>query len=206
MKSYQPQSDYAESQRRYNWKHSNGKIVNQDDLDKSAKIAELVENVWKENYGSNPTTGLVLGCRTGYEVEALADQFENSLVVGVDIVPEFIARACKQVPAACMDMHELNLNDKSVDFTVCNGTLEHCWNPDIAMREIQRVTRHLVYITVDLEEDRDKYKSHYSFSADPAEWLEIYNFAGFQVYKHWIEASSHHDSLHTILIPGHEEE
>lgn len=199
MKSYPPDPMYVENQRRYNWKHVNGQVINQDDIDKSKEIASILKEYIADNMkGFDPRYILVLGCRAGYECEALMETFE-ALVVGVDIVPEFIELACKKSPAQCGDMHYLDFPDDIFDLTVCEGTLEHCWSPLMAVNEMRRVTKKLVFLTVDLEKDRGAFKSHYSFSMETEEWLELYRDAGFSITKHWLTKAYKHEGLYAIL-------
>lgn len=199
MKLYPPDPGYVERQRAYNWRHTNGELVSQGDLEKSVRLAQRLE----EYLTPPPQTILVLGCRAGYEVEALIDKFD-ALVIGVDIVPEFIHIASLKVPALCADMHSLLFPDDSFDLTVCEGSLEHCYDPAMALREIYRITRGTVYITADLEPDRGAYKSHYAFSEDPEEWLKLYRDCGFEVKQHWIEPASNHNGLYAYLTRGAE--
>lgn len=195
MKLYPFGPNYAEIQKQANYRHSNGQIETEGDAEAADKLAERLAGYLH----TPPKYILVLGCRTGYETEALADCFD-ALVVGVDIVEEFVSHAVKRTPAMVADMHNLTAFPvNSFDLTVAVGTLEHCYDPDKAVAEIARVTRHSAYITADLEQDRGSYASHYAFSADQQEWLDLFTKHGFTVVNSRLEKGTEAYGIHAFL-------
>jgi SAM-dependent methyltransferase len=194
VRSYPRDTHYAENQRNYNYRHSNGCIETEGDIE----AAELLADRLEEFIPITPRYILVLGCRTGYESRALAARFD-ALTVGVDIVEDFIVAAAKRTPTMLQDMHTLALPDEAFDLSVAVGTLEHCYDPKKAVLEISRVTRSYAYLTADLERDRGAYKSHYSFSDDVDEWLKLFQECGFQVVKHVIEQGTVSQGVHAYL-------
>ena len=194
MKLYEKGPDYAEVQRDCNYRHSDGQIETAGEWDAAGDLASKLDKL----LDTKPRYILVLGCRTGYETEVLADKFD-AVVVGVDIVSEFIATACRRTPAMVADMHMLSLPDNSFDLVVSIGTLEHCYAPDRAVAEIYRVVRSHVFITADLEEDRGAYGSHYAFEPDPNVWLKMYKDAGFRIMHSELSDGSRSKGLHCLL-------
>jgi ubiquinone/menaquinone biosynthesis C-methylase UbiE len=175
MKTYPKGENYAYVQRMHNYKHSNGAIEAEGDWEHAEELVDLVAD-WCE-----PASILVVGCRTGYETCLLKQEFENSCIVGVDIVEEFIQQAATRTPALVADMHQLPFGNDSFELVVSIGTLEHCYDPAQALREMHRVVASKAYITADLEEDRGAYGSHYAFSKDRDEWLDMFKACGFVV-------------------------
>ena len=171
-------ADYVRTQRNRNLIHSDGLVERDADWEDAEKLVEQVQQHLPEDF--SPKIVLVAGCRTGYELPILADTLET-LVIGLDIVEEFVACASKRAPTICCDLHSIPLWDNTIDLTVCSGTLEHCYSPLKALSELARVTSGYAYITNDLEEDRNEFKSHYAFSTDVNEWLPLYVEAGFEV-------------------------
>lgn len=190
MKSYEKPPGYAQIQESYNSIHTDGSLENDSDT------TNAVENFSRISI-NEPVAILVLGCRTGYECEALRNYFEDPLVIGVDVVPVFVALSSKRVPTMLGDMHELDLPDYFFDLIVCRGTLEHCYNPKLALEEMYRVLDPTgqIYLTVDLEKDRKNFKSHFSFSEDPDEWITIMLEVGFRVINRGYDDGMCHKGL-----------
>ncbi len=194
MKSYQKPLNYVEVQRAANSRHTDGSLENQSDSENAAVAFNRLPET-----DLPIRTILILGCRTGYEGEVANETFTDPLVVGVDIVPEFVKESCKRVPTLLGNMHDLDLPDWFFDLIVCRGTLEHCYNPMLALEEMYRVSRELVYLTVDLEPDRDKFKSHFAFSEDPEEWKEMFKDCGFAILEEGFDEGMCHKGLWVIL-------
>lgn len=196
MKTYQKPSNYVELQYKRNSAHMDGSLENESDF----KGAETAFHRLTNFVDLYPKAVLVLGCRTGYESQAALWFFgEETLVIGMDIVPEFVKHACKRVPTMVGDMHDLDLPDDFFDLVMCRGSLEHCYNPKLAVEEMYRVCKHHAYITVDLEKDRKSFPSHFAFSEDPEEWLDIFRDCGFQILETGFDKGMYHEGLWVIL-------
>ncbi len=98
-----------------------------------------------------PTRVLDLGCRTGYQLEALAQRYPEASIVGADPAPgrpaklqgnwpKWLRRTRPESPAriAC-DPHSLPFADGSFDLVVSNLLLPWCHSPHQVFSEAARV-------------------------------------------------------------------
>ena len=94
-------------------------------------------------------TLLDVGCAEGY-MTAVIRQFFNAQVQGTDLSEEACARAREifQVPADPVDAVQLPYANEAFDVVLSSETLEHIPNYDEAFRELLRVARRAVVITV----------------------------------------------------------
>lgn len=178
--------NYVEVQRDGNMHHLDGRVEHPDDV---YPIYDAVYEMEQWTVAL-PSSILVLGCRTGYELEALAQRYPHAYVLGVDIVPEFVKMARKRGNAIEADMHDLPLARDLFDWTFCIGTLEHAYNARRAARELLRVTRHALYVTADMEEEWQKTRQvegvalrtpHYTFITKPEEWKSMFRYPGWRL-------------------------
>jgi len=90
---------------------------------------------------------LDVGCATGEYCRILNKQgFE---CVGVDMNPEYVANArASGVEAYCMDAESLKFADNSFDTVILFEVLEHLNNPDCVLKEVKRVARKNILVTV----------------------------------------------------------
>jgi SAM-dependent methyltransferase len=85
-----------------------------------------------------------LGCSTGHLLRDLAAKLTESLLVGVDAVPEGLVHAHAAVPRAALfhaSVTELPFADDTVDGAVALNVLEHIPDDVSALRELARVLR-----------------------------------------------------------------
>ena len=113
-------------------------------LDKSNYTSQSLIKFTVNNAGTNI---LDVGCATGEYCQKL-----NGLgfkCVGVDVNPEYIARAKKSgVKAYVINGKSLNLTDNSFDTALLFEVLEHVKYPDIILEEVKRIAKKNVLITV----------------------------------------------------------
>lgn len=86
---------------------------------------------------------LDVGCASGLLTEKLAVQ-STSKGWGIDINPDFIARAQKEYPFLhfmVARIEKLPFSKEKFDVVVCSETLEHVVSPQKALGECQRVLR-----------------------------------------------------------------
>ena len=160
--------DYISNQRSVNTYHSHGELENASDWDTAhlaAKIAAPYKSV------------LIVGCRTGYEVDCIANEYPEKTVLGVDIVSEFVSIAKNRgVKALVADMHDLPFVDNKFECVICIGTFEHAYNIEKAASELLRVASKRVHVTADLESHEDN-PSHYARTTDYQEWIDLFDMA-----------------------------
>lgn len=97
-----------------------------------------------------PDRVLELGCRSGYQLQALAERYPDAQVLGADPAPGTPARMPRSWPdwlrrksrtpqrIAC-DPHELPFADQSIDLVVSNLLLPWCRTPHRVFEEVARI-------------------------------------------------------------------
>lgn len=111
-------------------------------------LAQLVE-------ATQPQTVLDVGCGEGFVAAFLKKRMPETHITGVDLSETALAYA-RQHFGQCAtfqqaDIYQLPFPDQVFDTVVCSEVLEHLDDPDRAMRELKRVARRYVVITVPLE-------------------------------------------------------
>jgi SAM-dependent methyltransferase len=179
---------YVQNQREGNFYHLDGREEHPSDAYPILEAHEEMEGRFKP-----PQSILVVGCRVGYELEALTKYYPKASILGVDIVPEFVAKTRKRgFTALEADMHKLPFARSLFDWTFCVGTLEHAYNAPKAAKELLRVTRKALYVTADMEEESKKLigvtpegirliTSHCTFILDPEQWKAMFSNAAWRL-------------------------
>jgi 2-polyprenyl-3-methyl-5-hydroxy-6-metoxy-1,4-benzoquinol methylase len=101
--------------------------------------------------GARPATVLDAGCGEGFVTEWLRGALPEARIAGVDLSEAALARAARRVPEAELrtgDLHALPYPDAAFDLVVCTEVLEHVEVPETALRELLRVSRGQVLVTV----------------------------------------------------------
>lgn len=100
------------------------------------------ENFYKSWVTAPPESNVLdLGCGDGHGIVMLAERGFKE-VVGLELSPVKWQRACEQACAVLGDMHSLWLfPDQSFDAVVSSHSLEHCFDPFLALSEMRRVLK-----------------------------------------------------------------
>ena len=176
-------SNYIANQLQVNMRHTNNQIdtPTEEAITYARWFCKEVTSM-----GLPMESVLDAGCRTGYTLPELSKGFGR--VTGCDIVPEFVAIAGTRGEAYEGDIHALPFQDKEFDWTICTGTLEHCYDTSKAVSELFRVSRIGVFLTADMqsEEDFKRNPSHYVRHDTPEEWIDLirhpdWNLAALEV-------------------------
>jgi 2-polyprenyl-3-methyl-5-hydroxy-6-metoxy-1,4-benzoquinol methylase len=104
------------------------------------KIAEL-----------SPATFLDAGCGEGFVAEILLRQLPGLQLTGFDFNPVSVAVATAKVPNATFQtasIFDIPFPDASFDVVGCLEVLEHQQDPGAALRELARVARRAVVLSV----------------------------------------------------------
>jgi 2-polyprenyl-3-methyl-5-hydroxy-6-metoxy-1,4-benzoquinol methylase len=91
------------------------------------------------------------GCGEGFVTEWLRDALPGAAITGLDAREEALAEASRRVPEAGLrvgDVHDLPYRDRAFDLVVCTEVLEHVEDPGAVLRELSRVSRGRVLVTV----------------------------------------------------------
>lgn len=161
---------YRDIQAEFNEPDANGKftLLSIDNLQRYLRVCA--------SFKRTPTTLLDAGCRDGAILIAAREVVPNLVGYGVDIVPAHIKETvAKGFDAVEADIHALPFKAATFDSTYCSQTLEHCYNPSLALSELFRVTRNTLFVGVPLEEEGDfeENPSHYARSLDPFDWFDL---------------------------------
>lgn len=103
------------------------------------KTLALAEILYEREEGA-PARMLVVGCGKGIEAAVLA-QHLGGAVTGLDIIPDFDARAASMVDLRQGDATRMEFADESFDFVYSFHALEHIPDYRAALREIHRVMK-----------------------------------------------------------------
>lgn len=109
------------------------------------KIRKLFKKIGEK------TSVLDVGCGEGFTIRTLKALSPNSTFVGVDTDKKALAYAQERdAPTTYVEasIFALPFPDKSFDLILCNEVLEHLDNPGKALRELRRVTKKYILVSV----------------------------------------------------------
>lgn len=101
---------------------------------KTESVAQIIQN----HVGKKIERLLVVGCGSGIEAAILAQQL-GTKVVGIDIVEKFDDDCSAYATLQLDDAMNLSFDDGSFDFVYSYHALEHIPDPELALREMNRV-------------------------------------------------------------------
>ncbi len=118
----------------------------------------LIDNFYKNVKSILPndvTEVLEVGCGAGYSTQWIYSMLPtNARYTASDIEEDLIALAKKRVPHVIFSkesIFDLPYDDNSKDLVICLETLEHVEGPEVALREILRVTKRYALVSVPRE-------------------------------------------------------
>jgi SAM-dependent methyltransferase len=97
---------------------------------------------------------LDVGCAEGYYIKLFMIQYGFRIGAGADIAKAYLLKAKKEVPKSSLvlaDAHNLPFQENSFDLVLCSEVLEHVSNPELALRELVRVSREYILVSGDGE-------------------------------------------------------
>jgi len=107
------------------------------------KLSQLVKTV-------SPRNVLDAGCGEGETLERLGNLLPPD-VTGFDLNPESLAYAARRFPQGTFtveDIYHLPYSDAGFDLVICLEVLEHLEQPTAALKELARVTRSHLIVSV----------------------------------------------------------
>lgn len=168
-------TNYVNTQLQHNLLHRDGSCCSFEEAAKDyMKDFALRIKEW-EGPQADPSM-LDAGCRLGYALPVYIEQFPAARVVGVDIVPEFIDIAARESEALVADLGALPFEDDEFDYAFCCQTIEHTLEPPLAARELLRVTKKGIFVSIPLETtiEYEHNPSHHMQSENPLDWMQLF--------------------------------
>lgn len=98
-----------------------------------------------------PETILDAGCGEGFTIRALQKELPNAHFTGIDQDSEAITYAKQKDPIGTYhvgNVLQIPFQEKSFDLVICNEVLEHLQKPEFAIRELIRVSKKYLIISV----------------------------------------------------------
>lgn len=99
----------------------------------------------------HPRTILEAGCGEGFILERLYRANIGEKTVGIDFLEKAISIGKKERPHLDLrvaDVYKLPFKDNSFDLVICSEVLEHLKEPEKALKELQRVCKRYVILSV----------------------------------------------------------
>lgn len=117
------------------------------------KFNQKVIGIVKEVIGSAGKEQLILdaGCGEGFLSCLIANEFPHAKVVGIDMSADAIRMAESLNNTICFrqgDIYTIPFADERFDVVICTEVLEHLDKPDHAVKELLRVAKNALLITV----------------------------------------------------------
>lgn len=116
-------------------------------------------------------TLLDVGCGEGFVLQYLSDKRVLYRLQGIEVSQESIALGSKLFPKLHIsqgDIYDLHVPDHSIDIVLCSEVLEHLEKPEQAIKELVRITKSYIVVSVPHEPWfmlanllRGKYVSHF---------------------------------------------
>ena len=118
-------------------------------------LRQFMHELYEMLASTAPTTVLDAGCGEGFVTRFLNAQNADWQLAGVDLSEQAVAYARHhsdgEVRYAVGDLYDLPFEDNAFDTVLCSEVLEHLDHPDRAFRELRRVARRSVVVTVPRE-------------------------------------------------------
>ena len=126
------------------------KLITRFDL----RILQLLKQITDENshmfFGKNITL-LDAGCGEGFITEQIKQCFPKWNITGVDGAEEAVLFAKKRVKGVSFEignLYSLDFPDRAFDIVVCSEVLEHLDDHELALKELNRVSKSVLLLTV----------------------------------------------------------
>lgn len=98
-----------------------------------------------------PESVLELGCGEGFLLSRIKKEFPHVPMLGLDNNPEAVAEGKRLFPDVQLetgDIYAINQPDNSWDVTMASEVLEHLEHPEQALKELARVAKRYVVLSV----------------------------------------------------------
>lgn len=118
----------------------------------NAKIIKYVAELCRNAATSGKKVSILdAGCGEGFVSDLLYRNIDNICVTGLEYTEEALAIASQinnDIHFMKGDIYQMPFGERSFDIVLCTEVLEHLENPEMALRELARVARYAVFLTV----------------------------------------------------------
>lgn len=139
---YEPQTSVDTSNYR---KHTSSSKLQRALINRfHASIANIVAEL-------QPSTLIDCGCGEGFVDEVLLSSIPALQITGFDVLPDSVELARRRNPRATFDVgsiYDIKHDDNAFDVAVSFEVFEHLYEPDKALREVARVAKNYVVLSV----------------------------------------------------------
>ena len=114
-------------------------------------LENFKKNLVAEVVALNPTSILDVGCGEGFIAEAIMAQLPQVTYRGIDMDETAVSLAQELNPKAEIstgDVLNLQFKDESFDLVICSEVLEHVTPPLAALKELHRVSKQHLILSV----------------------------------------------------------
>ncbi len=126
-------------------KHTSDNPVQRKLIDRfHARVTEIVTDL-------RPATLLDAGCGEGFVMDIFQTAMPETRISGFDVLEGSVMAARLRNPRAAVtvgDIYEIDFADDSFDLVCCFEVLEHLHEPDRALKELARVAKNHVVLSV----------------------------------------------------------
>ena len=118
------------------------------------RILQLLKQITDENshmFFWEKLTLLDAGCGEGFITEQIKQCFPKWNLTGVDGAEEAVLFAGKHVKSVSFEvgnLYSLDFPDRAFDIVICSEVLEHLDDPEQALKELKRVSKSVLLLTV----------------------------------------------------------
>lgn len=101
--------------------------------------------------GLQPATMLDAGCGEGFVIDIFQTAMPETWIAGFDVLENSVKAAQQRNPRAAVavgDIYNIDFADDSFDLVCCFEVLEHLHEPDRALKELARVAKSHVVLSV----------------------------------------------------------
>lgn len=156
------------------------------------RILQLLKQITEENthmFFWKKITLLDAGCGEGFVTEQIKQCFPEWNITGIDGALEAVLFARKHIKGVYFEvgnLYSLDFPDRAFDIVVCSEVLEHLNDPKQALKELKRVSKTALLLTVP-HEPWFRLGNLLSFHnvmrfGDPVDHINHWSFSGFRQF------------------------
>lgn len=128
---------------------------------------------------------LDVGCRDGRQIEILG-RMGFIAVIGIELIGESV-KLCNQkgLWVTQEDVHELSSRKRmKVDVVIATHVIEHCYDPELAIKEIRKVLKDKGLLFIEVPINRNDKKGEWGHYVNFKDSNDVFSYCdGFEIIK-----------------------